>query len=208
MKPLRIIPIALAALLLLGLLAACGGQTDPTTTGETTAEHIVTTIEETPTENEPDPTKKASNELLDFALIDRLFAMTYADYCAEEGQTVEPEGYFEGSVYCKFSKYGNDIMFFFDPDWDAEEPTVKNPDKTKPGAVFFPASDILSGRQALTLGELKNWLDEKTITYGIDDEQWLCFFTIGEYDYCAVLDGVDDSEAVKRIEVHCDSNFS
>jgi len=205
MKTLRIIPIALAALLLLGLLAACGGQTNPTT-GETTADPIVTTIE-APTEDNTDPTAAGSTGLLDLALIDRLFSMTYADYCEEEGQTVEPEDFFEGSVYCRFSKYGNST-FFFDFDYDSEAPKVKGPD-SKPGGISFAPTDLLAGRQSVTLGELKQWLDSESVSYDISDFDGLdCIFSIGKYALSAGLDSENDGGAVRSFYVRCMENFT
>ena len=205
MQKLRIIP---AALLLLCLLTACGGPVESVTTAETTAELIIVTEAETRTAEESKTTEKSAqpipNDLLDFALIDRLFSMTYADFCREEGRTVEPEGMYDGGVYCYFSKYGDDAVFFF----DYAAAGIAGNDLLN--VVSMKAPDLLLNRQALTLGEMKQWLNEKGIACTVsepEDDGLRFFFELGKYEFRGNLDSKKDSAPIGGFQVYCKSNY-
>jgi len=199
MRKLFIIPAAL--LLILCLLAGCGGAAEPVTTAETTAEPAIVITAETTTEAIPEPTQKIADDLLDFALIDRLFSMTYADFCEEEGRTVEPEGSYDGGVYCYFSKYGDSTPFFF----DYAEPIA---DDDLLNVVYMKAPELLVGRQSLTLGELKRWLNERGVALTIGESEGLrFFFAVGKYEFRGDLDSKNDNTPVLGFEVYCKDNF-
>jgi len=188
MKKLLIIP---AMLLALCLLAACGVSVEPGATAETTTEAI------------PAPAPQSKSVLFDFALIDRLFSMTYADFCQEEGRKVEAEGGYDGGVYCYFSKYGEYTPFFF----DYAEPIADN---DLLNAVFISTSELLVDRQALTLGELKRWLTESGVTCEVsrpEDLDYRFYFKWGKYEIMGDLDSDDDSAPIEGIGVYCKSNF-
>jgi len=224
MKAMKILfALALAAC----LLAGCSVRFEPTNTGESTAQPttsaesesaadpaaIVTPVTDAPITDAPSTdalttgAPAARDELLNFALLDKLFSMTYADYCREEGRTVEPEDYYEGSVYCKFSKY-RDATFFFDFDWDSEAPKVKGA-ASMPGAIVFIPADILVSRQSLTLGELKQWLGRNGTAYSVSEYDGIsCSFAEGKYEIYALLDSENDSAVVSRFQVYCKSNFT
>jgi len=198
MKKLLTIP---ALLLALCLLAACGGQGgNVATTAEITVEPVTFT--------EAEPTEaitEVADDLLDFALIDRLFSMTYADFCREEGRTVEPEGTFEGSVWCVLSGYGENTMIFFEPDWESAPLRIDT--ARKPVAVFFDPPSVLVDRQSLTLGELKQWLHGNGVPCVVNDFEEngpMCIFEVGDFAFGAALNGDD----VFRITVHCDKNLA
>ena len=202
MKKLRIFIPAL--LLLLCLLAACGGPDETVTTAETTAEPAGVTTAENTTKAIPNPTQPASADLIDFALIDRLFSMTYADFCAEEGRKVEPEGAYDGGVYCYFSKYGDSTPFFF----DYAETGIADNDLLN--VAYLKTPDVLVDRQALTLGELKNWLAEKGVACQVnrpEDLGYRFFFQWGKYEIMGDLDSNDDSTPVEGFGVYCKSNY-
>ena len=185
-------------------LAACK-TIDP---GPTQTSDAITTAvpTEAPTESQSEPLAAAG--LFDFALLDRLFSMTYADYCREEGRTVEPEDYFEGSVYCRFGKYGDNVMFFFDPDYDSEAPKVNDPDNSVPLAVFFTSPNTLTYHQPRTLGELKQWLISNNIGYNLgvqyEDGVFSCLFDVNEYRISINTenDSESDDAVFRRIDVH------
>ncbi|MDR2687589.1 MAG: hypothetical protein LBB75_07540 [Oscillospiraceae bacterium] len=210
MKTLRII---LAALLLACLPAACDWPGEPVTTAETTAgPAIVTEAESTAQEGSTQP---ISDDLLDLALLDRWFSMTYADFCREEGRAVEPEGMYDGGAYCYFSKYGDSAPFFFDAFFDAagdaENPMVHDPENNLLNAVYLKASAVLLGRQSITLGEMKRLLGEQGIvcTAGVNGEGDIrFFFKVGKYEFMGNLESEEDSAPVERFEIYCKSNYS
>ena len=194
-----------AMLLLLCLFAACGGQRGngaiATRPDETTAEQITLREADPTTEPAPEPTRQSADDLLDIALVDRLFSMTYADFCREEGRKVEPEGMYDGGIYCYFSKYGDNTPFFF----DYAEPIADN---DLLNAVYMKAPDLLVGRQDLTLGELKNWLDEKGIALTIgDSEGFRFFFELGKFEFRGDLTSDNESAPILGFEVYCKSNY-
>jgi hypothetical protein len=192
------------------LLAACGGPVEQAATAETTAEPATITEAESTTQAES--TQPSSDDLLDFALIDRLFSMTYADFCREEGRTVEPEGMYDGGAYCRFSKYG-DAAFFFDGAYDAAEsapPIIINPEKNTLNTTSFEARELLVGKRSLTLGELKQWLNEQGIvcTAGENGEGDIrFFFEVGKYEFMGDLESEKDSAPIAHFEVYCKSNY-
>ena len=200
MKKLLIIP---AAFLLFCLLASCGGKVEPVTIAETTTEAITTTEAETTTVAPPESTQQITRDLLDFALIDRLFSMTYADFCREEGRTVEPEGMYDGGVYCYFSKYGDSTPFFF----DYAEPIADN---DLLNVVYMKAPDLLVDRQDLTLGELKQWLNEKGVVCQVNKSEDLYlrfYFEWEKYEFMGDLASEKDNTPVLGFEVYCKSNY-
>jgi len=205
MRKLHIIP---ALLLLLCLPAACGGQVEPVAAAETTTEAFTTTAIEVTAEGIPGTTQEITNDLLDFALLDRLFSMAYADFCREEGRAVEPEG-IVGGAYCYFSKYGDSAPFFFDAAGDVENPVVADPENNLLNAVFLKASQ-LTGRQSIALGELKQWLGGKGIacTTGLSEDGFRFFFEAGKYEIMGDIESEDDSAPIKGFEVFCKSNYS
>ena len=190
MKKLLIVP---AILLSLCLLAACGGQDAPPATDETTAESAIVTEAKITTEEPPETTQQTSDGLLDFALINRLFSMTLADYFREEGQEKQPEDTFEGGPYYSFSKYDPTSYFFFG-----------DPDSDSPSSIVLEAVDLLVGRQTLTLGELKQWLEASEIEYYLgaqfEDDSVCCIFNAQGYAITAFPenDSTSDSAAVRR----------
>jgi len=192
MRKLLTIP---ALLLALCLLAACGGQVEPVTAAETTAELTTTTEAESTTEAIPEPTQQSTNDLLDFALIDRLFSMTLTDYFREEGGEKEPVDIFEGGPFYSFSKYDSDSYFFFGGDDD------------RPSSMALEAQDVLVGRPSLTLGELKQWLSENEIKYNMreqtDEDSPSCIFTVGDYTIFTFMENesTSDNAAVRRFFV-------
>jgi len=167
MRTYRFVP---AVLLLLCILTACGGPVEPAATAP------------------------APNDLLNFALLDRLFAMTLADFFEEgEGGKLPDDGYGESEFYT-FSNYDPYFFFFFDPDTDSLN------------SISVDAKDLLVGRQSLTLGELKNWLEESEIAYDTSDYEGMrmdCYFTAGEYLVFVFTeyDNESDSAVVTRFSV-------
>ena len=194
MRKLLIIP---AALLLLCLLTACGGQgnagiatrpdapvTERTTTGASS------TAEKTTREPRGASTQTQAGEkgLLDLALLDRLFSMTLADYFREEGAKKQPEDEFEAGPYYSFSKYDPTSFFFFEGYSESNSPS----------SMALEATDLLFDRQALTLGELKQWLAANNARYDISDfEGFSCYFTVGKYTIFAYTE--NDSESDKAV---------
>lgn len=200
MRRLRMIP----ALLLLCLLAACGGPVVPVTTIETTTELASTTMEKNagPTTQMPSKlsaaTRLVPNDLLDFTLIDRLFSMTYADFCREEGHTVEPDGTYEGGRYYSFSKYNSSDAYFFFDEYDTNLLTV----------MAMDTPDILVRQQTLTLGECKQWLDKNEIAYSMHDYEGItCDFFAKNYFISAVMDEANDDAVVRRFAIYLKSNI-
>ena len=209
---MRILKFTLAVLALLALLAGCGAvavpETQPATTelvtaAETTTEEETTTEVPTTTRAPLTYAQSIPNDLLDFALIDRLFSMTLADYFREEGRTVEPEDEFEGSFYYSFSKYGPTSYFFF----------INKRGIELPCAMALETADLLVARKTLTLGELTQWLEKNKIKYSIhreaevsedelsEDDIIDCVFTVNEYGLCAYIKdtGAGDNNNVYRI---------
>lgn len=194
MKTLRIIPVLL---LVLCLLPACGGRTEPapTTAAPTTAGGI---------ETQPSP-ERPTDGLLDFALLDRLFDTAYGEYLEEEGREAPPLNLFEGSMWCEFSAYAEGTMFFFEPDWESDPPKVDA--VRKPIAVFFDPPGLLADKQTLTLGELEEWLKRNDIPYetmDYEEDGPMCTFQIGDYAFGAAL----EDESVFRFTVHCGKNYA
>jgi len=210
---MRIMKLALAALALLALLAGCGAAKEPETQAITTEPVIIveTTTEAETTSEEETATKASTprrvlpNDLLDFALIERLFSMTLADYFGEEGRVVEPENEFEGNDYYSFSKYDPTSYFFF----------INSHGTELPSAMALEVPDLLVGRKTLTLGELKRWLEKNKVKCNIyreaevsedelsEDDIIGCAFTVNEYGICAYIKdtGADDNNAVYRFFV-------
>jgi len=193
MRTYRIIAIAL---LLLCLLAACGGPAGTPATTETTTDAAIVTTTEAATETEPETAQAAAEDLFNLALINRLFSMTLADFFQEEGEIVDPVDWFEAGPYYAFSKYDPESYFFFDGD---------EPDKDKLNAMAVETSDLLVNKYSLTLGELKQWLDEKNITLVIHEEteedSLRCVFTMGRHTLTAYMDSENDEAIVRRVFV-------
>ena len=194
-KKLHIVPVLLV---LFCLLVACGGPVEPVTTAETTAQPAIVTTTEAATETEPEATQQSVDDLLDFALIDRMFAMTLADFFREEGDAIDPVDWFEAGPYYSFSKYDPESYFFFDGD---------DPETDKLNAMAAETPDLLVGKYSLTLGELKQWLSLKNINYDIreqtEEERFCCIFTVGRHTLTAYTDNDSayDDAIVRRMFV-------
>ena len=147
-----------------------------------------------PTTLAPVMLEQVSNDLFDFALLERLFSMSYADLCREEGKTVEL--HISGGGYgCRFSKYG-DVGFGFGGDGDS--PLVM---------LGFKPSDNLMHKQSLTFGELRQWLDKNKVVYTIDPTMGPeCYFVIGDYTFNTGIESEQDSAAIIYFEVICGKN--
>ena len=186
MRKLFIIP---AALLIFCLLAGCGGQGGgeiATRPNETTAERIIGTEAMTTTEAIPEPTQQSTDDLLDLALLGRLFSMTLADFFEEEGAKKQPEDEFEAGPYYSFSKYDPTSYFFFEGYSEANTPS----------SMALEATDLLIGRRSLTLGEMKQWLTKGNIKYHFSDfEGFSCCFTVGGYTLFAYTEDDNESDA-------------
>jgi len=200
--------MALAILMSTAILTACGGsavpETQPTTTEPATI--IATTTEPEPITEAPTTRTALPNDLLDFALIDRLFSMTLAEFFEEEGREVEP-GLYQGSYSFNFTKYGDNASFLFGME------VLASGDSLLGAVMFREPSDILLNRQSLAIGELKQWLGEKQISFEklaneMDDRaDYLFFFQVGKYGFCVAPDGDGDNAAVKSIDVICKSHY-
>ena len=217
---MRAIKALFALVIVITLCTACSISMEPkptqTTDATTTAAPATDATEtaavttEAPTEGRSAP--PAQDDLLNFALIDRLFSMTYADFCQEEGKTVEPEGIYDGGVYCYFSKYGDSTPFFFDADGDAENPKVNDPEHNLLNMASFKASALLINKQSITLGDLKRWLSAKgiecTARYSEYSDSIRFFFEWEKYEIMGDLDSEKDSAPVKYFEIYCKSNYN
>jgi hypothetical protein len=215
MRILHILKTALVLALVTALCSACTlfVSPKPAPTTDAPATSAATTADAAPTETQPVTTSSpaAENDLLDFALLDRLFSMTYADFCREEGRRVEPEGIYDGGAYCYFSKYGDSTPFFFDAAWDAENPKVNDPENNLLNTASFKASDLLPGKQSVTLGELKRWLGGKgiecTAEYSEFSDSIRFCFESGKYEIMGDLDSENDDAPIKGFEVYCKGNY-
>jgi len=197
---MRTLKMTLAVLAMLALLAGCGVVAEPVATEEVPTEAIpviTTEPEESITNPRPVP-----NDLFDFALLDRLFDMTFADFCREEGCTVEMEGTYGGSSYCRFSKYGPAAYFWFDYyDGESYDPALDSLN-----AAAMDTQNLLIDRQTLTLGGMKQWLEKNEIkhTISLDDEEGpnCCFFA-GRFFIVAFIenDSTGDRAIIHRIFV-------
>jgi len=208
MRILDILKTALALALVAALCAACGTTTAPNTATDSPTTSAPTTAEAAPidplTEAQPD-SPAAEEDLLDFALLDRLFAMTYGDFCREEGSTPEIQGPYDGAVYCNFSKYPDAVFFF-----DGDETSI--PDTDLLNAVYFKAADLLANQQSVTLGELKQWLAGKGIEcsagYSEGNDGIRFFFQSGNYEIMGDLDSENDDAPIQFFEVYCKGNYA
>ena len=177
-----LVVMILAAALFTGCTKNNGGADAPRTTQAPASTQPPTTLASV----EPE---EVSDDLFDFALLERLFSMSYADLCREEGKTVElkPSG---GGYGCRFSKYG-DVGFGFGGDGDS--PLVR---------LGFKPSDNLMHKQSLTLGELKQWLDKNKVVYTVDPAIGPeCYFVIGDYTFNTGIESEADTAAIIYFEV-------
>jgi len=208
---MRTLKMTLAILAVLALLAGCGAVAEPVTTTEPATEAATTTAMKRTTE--PVTTTEAeiktelktvivSKDLLDFVLIDHLFSMTFADFCREEGHTVEMEGNYGGSSYCRFSKYGPAAYFWF----DYYDGASYNPETDLLKAIAMDTPDLVICRQTITLSELKQWLEKNDLQYRafIDvDEGPTCYFSTGNYIITTYIENdiISDKANIHRIFV-------
>jgi len=171
------------------LLTACNGSGEPVPTTAEPPEPAITIAAENTAEDNTEA-QSITDNLIDFALIDRLFSMTLADFFREEGKEKQPEEIFEGGPYYSFNKYDPESYFFFGGSDD------------RPSAMALEAHDLLVDYTICSLGEMKQWLDRNKIeyhTYTDEDGGFGCAFIVSGYTCHAYTENESDSnDAIVR----------